>query len=82
MSLLAQQLIVSLIFVLAAVSATWRLLSATSRVRLLAWLLRGISPHGALGGRLHRGLERRRAALQAGGCGNCSANAAVPKRRI
>jgi hypothetical protein len=81
MSLLLQQLIVFPLILVAALFAAWRLLGAASRVRLMAWLLRGVSPRSAIGGWLHHRLELRRAALQAGGCGNCSANS-TPKRRI
>lgn len=82
MSLLLQQLIVFPLIIAAALFAAWRLLGAASRVRLMAWLLRGVSPRSSIGGWLHERLEQRRAALQAGGCSNCSANASAPKRRI
>ena len=82
MSVLMQQLIVFPLILGAALFAAWRLLGAASRVRVLGWLLQWISPRGKVGGWLHQRLALRRATLQSGGCGNCSANSGAPRRRV
>jgi hypothetical protein len=82
MNLLAQQLAVSALVIVAALSATWRLLSAGTKLRLLSWLARKVPATGFPGALLQRRLRQRQAAMQSGGCENCSANPGASSKKI
>lgn len=82
MNLLTQQLAVGALVIVAALSATWRLLSAGSRLRLLSWLARKVPAKGFPGALLQRRLQQRVSALNAGGCENCSANPGSSSKKI
>jgi hypothetical protein len=67
-----QQLIVALIVVAAALFATWRLLGAAVRLKVLAWALERVPAASGLARLLQRLQQQQRAALLGAGCGQCS----------
>jgi hypothetical protein len=63
-----QHVIVILIVVAAALSATWRLMGIPTRIRLLEALARSLGQPEVL----RRMVGRQRAAQSAGACGSCA----------
>ena len=71
---LAQDILVGAIVLLAAVSAAWRLLSVSARLRCLTLALRCSPAQGGLHKVLTRLANSQRAALVASGCGSCASH--------
>lgn len=67
-----QQVLVALIVIAAAWFATWRLLGAATRLKVLAWSLQRVPAASSLARLLQRLQQQQRAALLGAGCGQCS----------
>ena len=75
-----QYVVVFVVVLAALVSAGWRLMGTSSRVRLVERLLTRVSPRGPLHAWLSRKAQRQRAQLVSGACSACSSNVAHNKK--